>query len=362
MEDDENLSAPEAARPSRLGVWLRRLFYALLLLGLAAGGAGYYAYDRMTGDRLPERQEDAIIDIPERIKTDKELADLLAEEKIISDKSGFLWTTWWMGYSPKPGRYRLEKDKRSHRDLIRVLRGKQMTLTLTLHNLRTKEQLAGRLAKVFGRDSLDYLRLFDSPERLAAFGVNEQTVMSLFLPDSYELYWNTEPEELLERMAKESEKFWSQNDRLSKAKALHLSPTEVYILASIVETESQYAPERPTIAGVYLNRLRQGWKLEADPTVVFAMGDFEIRRVLRSHLEYDSPYNTYRYAGLPPGPIYMASKNAIDAVLNAERHEYMFFCAKPGGEGSHAFAKTLAGHTANAKTYQRWLNEQKIYK
>lgn len=353
--DTANTPPPPRSRLRKWGLVLG----VLLLLG--GGTAGYFYY-LMAGNVLPPRDKNVNIAIPERIKTTAELADFLAEEKIITNKLGFKLAAWWMGYEVKTGKCKLEKSHQSNKDLIHVLRRAKQTVDVTFHNIRTKEELAGRLARQLGRDSSQFIVLFSNTSVLAQYGVTDTTLLTLFIPDTYEVFANISAEDLLKRMAQESERFWGSEGRLEKAKQLNLTPQQVYTLASIVETETQYNPEKPTIAGVYLNRLRKGWKLEADPTVVFAVGDFSIRRVLNVHLQTESPYNTYLHTGLPPGPIYMASKASIDAVLSPETHEFMFFCAKPGGEGQHAFAKTLDGHNTNARLFQRWLNQQKIYK
>ena len=187
-------------------------------------------------------------------------------------------------------------------------------------------------------------------------------MMSIFIPNTYQVYWNISPTELIDRMKKESDKFWSDKNRMDKLAKLEMTKEEVYTLASIVEKETNYVPEKATVAGVYLNRLNKGIMLQADPTVVFANNDFKIRRVLNKHLEKDSPYNTYKYAGLPPGPIAIASISSIDAVLENKDHKFLYFCAVPDNSGQHAFAKTLSQHNANARKFQRWLNKQRIYK
>lgn len=340
----------------------KKLLFTTAIIVLMGAGFAFYLYHLMTGDQLKERDKHIYIKIPADINDTGALADWLEGQGVVSSKWGFKLTAWWMNYEVKAGKCKLDKTIKSHKDLIHTLKRAEQTTDLTFHNIRTKEQLAGHLARQLAHDSMTYIRLFTDRSLLDTYGVNDTTLLTLFIPDTYELQMQISPEEVLKRMAKESVRFWNEQDRLAKAAALELTPQQVYTLASIVETESQYAPERPTIAGVYLNRLRAGWKLEADPTVVFAVGDFSIRRVLRVHLETDSPYNTYKHIGLPPGPIYMASKSSIDAVLSPENHDYMFFCAKAGGEGNHAFAKTLAAHLANARTYQQWLNQQKIYK
>jgi UPF0755 protein len=263
-----------------------------------------------------------------------------------------------MKYKGKAGKYTIKQEVKTLRDLVQVLRGEQTPVKLVFHNLRKKEQLAGLVAKHLEVDSAALSALLNDSLRLSQQGLTPRTAISLFIPNTYQFHWDTNAEEFFERMLKEHKAFWTA-ERLEKAKALELSPAQVYTLASIVETETRYNPEKPRIAGVYLNRLKKNWKLEADPTVIFAHDNFEIRRVLKSHLELDSPYNTYKYEGLPPGPIYMASVASIDAVLNAEAHEYMFFCARPDNSGSHAFAKTLAAHNENARAYHRWLNSLK---
>jgi len=166
------------------------------------------------------------------------------------------------------------------------------------------------------------------------------------------MFWNVTPKEIVDRLIKEQKAFWNKKDRKAKAEKLGMSEKEIYTLASIVEKESQYGPERPIIAGLYLNRLKRGIALQADPTVVYANGDFELRRVLNKHLAFDSPYNTYKYNGLPPGPIFMPSIQSIDAVLDYQKHDYLFMCAKPGYGTKHAFAKTLRGHNRNANEYR----------
>jgi UPF0755 protein len=197
-------------------------------------------------------------------------------------------------------------------------------------------------------------------EVLSELGYTPENIMSLFIPNTYQVYWNTSPQNLLKRLQVENDAFWAKKNRREKAKSLGLSTQEVYTLASIVEKESLVMDEKPIIAGVYLNRLKKGMLLQADPTVVFAVGDFSIQRVLNKHLAIDSPYNTYKNVGLPPGPICMPSISSIDGVLNAEKHNYIFFCAKPNSGGRHAFANTLAGHNRNAAIYRNWLQANQI--
>jgi UPF0755 protein len=196
---------------------------------------------------------------------------------------------------------------------------------------------------------------------LKKFGLNKETSISMFLPNTYEFYWTTKAKEFIDRMYAENQKFWN-DERKAKAEKIGLSPVEVSTLASIIEKETTKNDEKATMAGVYLNRLKYNWRLQADPTVVFAWGDFSIRRVLNVHKQIDSPYNTYTYYGLPPGPICAPSISSIDAVLNHEEHTYMFFCAKDDFSGYHVFSSTNAGHNINAKKYRNALDERNIRK
>ncbi len=350
------LISPRQGAGNRLK-WVLIIFAFLLTIGAVVAYLFLYPMYVERKAIVAEKVRGKIIHIPTHIGTLEQLADWLEAEKIISDKSAYLQTAQRQKQPVVVGSYRLAKDVQSARDLVRVLRPQKRIAELVLHNIRTKEQLAGVLGKKLEADSAAFVQFFNDSMALAASGFRPQTVMAAFVPNTYELYWAGTPAQTWERMLQEYNKFWTA-ERLQKAKALNMSPQEVYTLASIVETESQYKPERTRIAGVYLNRLREKWALQADPTVIFAVGDFEIRRVLRSHLETISPYNTYLNTGLPPGPIYMASVDAIDAVLNYEQHKYMFFCARPDGSGAHAFAETLAAHNANARAYHAWISKQ----
>lgn len=339
-------------KSSKLKIFLG-LFISFLLIG---GSIGFYFYNQVFGTNL-QLTEDAILTIPSN-STIESLAQKLQDEKVILNANNFVFTANQMSYKPKTGKYKIPQNTKDNYSLIKVLRGGQMAIKLTFHNFRVKEQLAAYLGNQIETDSLEIIGFLNNADFLAKYGYTPENVMAAFIPNTYEIYWHYTFQKFWERMMTENKKFWTE-ERLQKAKALNLTPIEVYTLASIVECESQYKPERPRIAGVYLNRLKtEGWKLEADPTVVFAVGDFSLKRVLERHLQTDSPYNTYKYAGLPPGPIYMSSINSIDAVLNAETHNYMFFCAKPHEAGqphTHAFAETLNGHLKNAKVYWNWL-------
>ena len=221
--------------------------------------------------------------------------------------------------------------------------------------------MAGFFSHRLEPDSSELLSYFLSDKVLKLNDKTEENILTLFIPNTYELFWNTSPKRLVERMATEHDKFYDKL-RKEKMKALELSSEEVYTLASIVQKETLVSAEKPRVAGVYINRLKRGQLLQADPTVVFASGEFGLRRVLNKHLAIDSPYNTYKYEGLPPGPIAMPDITTIDAVLNYEKHKYLYFCASPDNSGKHLFAKTLVQHNRNADKYRAYLNKRRIYK
>jgi UPF0755 protein len=266
-----------------------------------------------------------------------------------------------LGRALKPGRYKLAKGM-SNRSIINMLKsGNQDPVKLKFQNLRKKENFAGYLARNLEPDSLTFLNLLDSAALIEKYGFNKDNSYVMFIPNTYEMYWNVTAPDFFDRMHKEYDKFWNA-ERKQKAAALNLSPIQVSILASIVDAEALYDKEMPIIAGLYLNRLNKGILLQADPTVIFANDDFTVKRVTNALLRVDSRYNTYKYAGLPPGPIMMPSINAIDAVLNREQNNYIYMCAKEDFSGYHNFAVTVQEHERNAKKYRDALNKRNIYK
>jgi len=261
----------------------------------------------------------------------------------------------------KPGRYRLSK-KLNNRTLINMIKaGNQDPVKLKFHNIRKKEDFAGYVAKNLEADSAAFLEVIDSPSLVQKYGFTTDNIYTMFIPNTYDMYWNTSPIEFFTRMQKEYDKFWTAA-RKQKAAALNMSPQQVTILASIVDGEALYDKEMPIIAGLYLNRLNRGILLQADPTVIFANNDFTVKRVTNALLRVDSKYNTYKYLGLPPGPIMMPSINAVDAVLNHDKNNYIYMCAKADFSGYHAFAETKAQHEINANAYRAALNKRKIFK
>lgn len=263
--------------------------------------------------------------------------------------------------SLKPGRYKLSKGM-NNRSIINMLKsGNQDPVKLKFQNLRKKENFAAYLSGNLEPDSLSFMKVLDSAALIEKYGFNKDNSYVMFIPNTYEMYWNVTALDFFDRMHIEYEKFWT-DERKQKAAALNLSPIQVSILASIVDAEALFDKEMPTIAGLYLNRLNKGILLQADPTVIFANNDFTVKRVTNSLLRVDSRYNTYKYAGLPPGPIMMPSINAIDAVLNREKNDYIYMCAKEDFSGYHAFAVTVQEHERNAKKYRDALNKRNIFR
>lgn len=259
----------------------------------------------------------------------------------------------------KPGHYRLREDM-SVISVARMLKlGMQTPVRVTVNNVRIPAQLAAKLSAQIAADSSRVMEALTSRELAAEVGFDSVTLFSMFIPDTYEFYWTVSPEDLVRRMRREYDAFWTA-ERDAKRGRSGLSRLETMTLASIVYEETRKTDEMPRIAGVYVNRLKRGIPLQADPTVKYAMQDFGLRRILYSHLKYPSPYNTYVNKGLPPSPIAMPSKAAIDAVLDFERHDYIFFCARPTFDGYHNFARTLPEHNANARAYSRELDKRKI--
>ncbi len=264
----------------------------------------------------------------------------------------------------KPGRFVLYKGMNNN-ELIRVLRSENKPIDLVIAPFERIEEVAGYVSRIIEADSADIMEAFYDPDFLFQTKLRPENVLSLILPNTYEVYWNTSAIQYRNRMLKEYRDYWNEN-RLEQANEIKLSPSEIYTLASIVSKESVKVDERPRVAGVYLNRLRKSMKLQADPTVVYSIkhstGNFDtiIRRVLYRDLRLDNPYNTYKRNGLPIGPITMPEVSAIEAVLNAERHSYLYFVADVERPGYHNFSKTLSEHNQKRKAYTEWLNDRNI--
>ncbi len=278
--------------------------------------------------------------------------------------ASFKWVAKKKKYTKriKSGKYLLKKGM-SNNDLVNLLRsGNQTPINLSFNNQDSLEKLAGRIAQQLEPDSLSILQVVKDESFWVENGFTKETAISMYIPNSYEIYWNTNAVAFQDKMLKEYRKFWNAS-RLAKAKELDLSPIEVITLAAIVQKETSNVAERKTVAGLYLNRYKNKWPLQADPTVIYALKlkngmDKEYKQVLYKHLDIDSPYNTYIHNNLPPGPIGMPDISAIDAVLNPKKHDYYYMCASVTDFGKHVFAKTLSQHNVNARKYQNWLRKQ----
>lgn len=292
-----------------------------------------------------------------------EITNLLLTDTIILSQSSFDMTCKLLRYKDqtiKPGRYVI-KSGMSNFDIVKKLRnGLQDPVNLTINNVRDMSQLCSKISQQLMLDStILYNKLMDSLF-LDSINLNRENIISLFIPNTYQVYYTITPEKLISKISSEHEKFWSSKNRREALQQRNITEAQCYTIASIVEKETTFESEKQEIAGVYLNRLKTGMKLQADPTVVFALGLFGIQRILFEHLSTASPYNTYMIDGLPPGPICMPSLSSLEAVIQSEMHEYLFFCAKPGYDGSHLFAKNYQAHLQNAAEYRKWLDKENI--
>ncbi len=280
----------------------------------------------------------------------------------VNDLMSFAFMAKLMNYQEnvKPGKYTIKANATNY-ETIKMLRGGEQTpVNITFSNVRLLEELSEKVCDNIELEAAQFDYLLFDPETPEKFGFDRESFRTMFIPNTHEVYWTISAEQLLEKFKKEYDKFWNES-RMDKAIALNMSPAEVSVLASIVQAETRHNDESPRIAGLYLNRLKMGMPLQADPTLIYAVGNFEIQRVLNVHKEIDSPYNTYKYAGLPPGPINFPSIISIDAVLNHEDHKYIYMCAREDFSGYHNFTASLREHNNNARKFQQALNRARIY-
>lgn len=289
------------------------------------------------------------------------LLSLLKEDYRVGSESAFRLHARYMVFRhPKSGYYHFPSAVGDKHLIRRLQLGEQTPVRLTFtKQVRTRSQLAGVLGKQLMLDSIDIKIRLDSTAYISRYGLTPETSLTLFIPDTYEVYWTLSADQLFDRMYKEYNRFWTEA-RCLQAQEIGLRPTEVMTLASIVESETNKSSEYPFIASIYLNRLYRGMALQACPTVIYAVGDFSMHRVLKRHLEIDSPYNTYKNVGLPPGPIRLASPVGIDAVLHAPKTDYLYMCANPDFSGTHIFSSSYSQHAATARKYQAALNARKV--
>lgn len=340
---------------------LRIFLLVVLALSLVAGIWGWRMWQRVFAPATAV-EEVRYLYIPTGADYDQVL-DSLSRQGLVRDMEAFRWTAGRKRYADKvrPGRYRVEPGMSTNALVDRLRSGEQEPVRLTLSNIKWMHELAGKVAQRLECDSLELLEALRSDEVAARYGFTRPTFIGMFVPDTYEFWWNTGPDAFLDRMAKEYKRYWTP-DRQAKAQALGLTQSEVSALASIVQAETGVSSDAPRIAGVYLNRLRIGMPLQADPTLKFALGLDSISRVLDRDKQVDSPYNTYRNKGLPPGPINLPEARFITAVLQAEKHDYLYFCARADLSGYSDFSRTYDQHLVYARKYQRALDGRGIFR
>jgi UPF0755 protein len=340
---------------------IKRILYVILIIFIIAGIKGIDIYSKVLKPNVFTKNKKAqYLYIPTGSTYD-DVLNLLYSKNLVKNKSTFEWAAERMNYKRhvNPGKYKIRNRMTNHKLVLMLRSGDQEKVMLTINNIRTKEKIARVVSEKIEAEYSDIIDLLNNKEYIDELGFNEYSIIGLFVPNTYEFYWNTSAEQFISRMSEEYNKFWNRTRRV-KAEQMDLTQNEVITLASIVEEESVKEEERSSIAGVYINRLKKGIKLQADPTVRFAHGDFSMRRVLTKHLSIESPYNTYKYYGLPPGPIRIPSRSSVDAVLNYKKHDYLYFCAKEDFSGYHYFTKTLEEHNKYASLYQKALNKRRI--
>lgn len=345
-------------------MYIKKLLWAVALLGLiVAGYFAYFVYSAMFKPNTAFENDVAYIYIP----TKANYADVRSQlEPLLLNIKKFDALANQKKYvsNIKAGKYVIKKGM-SNNDIINSIRSNNIPIKVSFNNQESLKNLAGRIAIQIEADSLSLLNAMTSEDFLKMNGFESRTALGMYIPNSYEFFWNTSAEQFRDRMLKEYHRFWNDS-RMAKAQALNLSPSQISTLASIIQKETAKIDERPKVAGVYVNRLKAGMPLQADPTVIYAIkeksGDFDqtIRRVLYKDLELDSPYNTYKYAGLPPGLITMPDISSIDAVLDFERHNYYYFVVDVANFGYHKFAKNLTQHNRNRQEYVRWIDQQGV--
>ncbi|TYP72291.1 endolytic transglycosylase MltG [Aquimarina intermedia] len=345
-------------------MYIKKILLVIGLMGIIAGSVfAYYVYDAVFSPNTKFESKTAEVYIPTDA-TYTEFIELISP--YIKDIYSFDRIARRKGYiqNIKAGHFILYKHQNNN-EIVNTLRSKNVPVKVTFNNQERLENLAGRISEQIEADSLSLLKAFKNTSYLKAHNFSLENALAMYIPNKYEFFWNTSAEGFRDRMYKEYTAFWN-DARESKANAIGLSKQEVITIASIVQKETARVDERPRVAGVYMNRYKKGWKLDADPTVIYAIKkknddwDMVIKRVLYKDLEIESPYNTYRNVALPPGPITMPDISSIDAVLNHESHDFFFFVANVEKPGYHMFAKNMAQHNRNKAQYVKWINKQKI--
>jgi len=335
--------------------------YIIAIAGLLFVCFSYYAYQIFYTPNIQVKKENFYLYIPAN-GTFQTVMDSIIANDVVIDKLSFAFVSKLVGYQEKvkPGRYLLPKNS-TNLTIVRLLKsGAQEPLMLTFNTIRLKKELADKVSEKLEFSSEDFLKVLNDEKLIAEYGFNSNTIIAMFIPNTYEVFWNTSPENFFKKMNREYKKFWNE-ERTAKAKAAGFTPVQIATIASIVEAETNKNDEKSRIAGVYINRVRTDMPLQADPTVKFALQNFSIKRITQDHTVVNSPYNTYKATGLPPGPINMPSTISLDAVLDYEKHNYIYFCASPTKFGYHDFAESYRDHVNNANRYRKFLDTCKIH-
>lgn len=338
------------------------MILAVVVFTILLSSFTFYFYQVIYSPNFLVEKESRYLYIPTG-SSFEDVQRLVYDQKFVNDPIAFGMLAKFMKYNKlvKPGKFRIEKNS-NNVEVIRKLRaGDQEPVRITFNNARLLSDVAAKLTIKLELDSVTFLNELNDIGIEEQYGFGKESFRCMFIPNTYEVFWNISSEGLIDRMHLEYERFWTE-ERRRKALELDLNPVEVTILASIVEAEVSHYDEAPVVAGLYLNRLNKNMFLQADPTLKYALGDFSIQRVLNVHKEIESPYNTYKYQGLPPGPINFPSIKSLDAVLNHQEHDYIYMCAKADFSGYHEFAKSLRQHNINANKYQKALNKARIYR
>lgn len=342
---------------------MKKKHYILITITVIIIVAGIFGYNKYRVFLKENVKKSGYVFIPTGADYN-EVIDSLQSSNLLEDIKSFEETATFKGYNEKirPGRYYLTKEQ-TNNSLVNMFKaGNQKPVKITFNNIRKIEDFAGKVAPKLETDSADIINYILSVAESDTTTFNRNTIIAMFIPNTYEFYWNTSPEKFYTRMKNEYDNFWTK-DRKSKLSATGLNQIEVSVLASIVQEEQRlHNNEKPVIAGLYINRLNKGMLLQSDPTVKYALNDFTLKRVLNKHLEVNSLYNTYKYPDLPPGPICMPDISSIDAVLDYKKHNYLYMCAKADFSGLHSFASTPGEHAANARAYHQALNKNKIWR
>ena len=339
---------------------INKIIFFIIAIGFIITGLKAYQYYQYAFS--PNVKKEMNILIPFNA-TYQQVLDSLQKKEVLINEKAFKWVAKKKNYPSniKKGNYEFKPGMNNNHMVNMLKSGLQKPVSVIINNLRTMDQLAGIVSHYIAPDSITLLQSLTDTALIKKMGFNKNTFPSIFIPNTYQFYWTTTPEKFISRMNREYNNFWNEK-RKNEAKSLGLSPVDVVTLASLVQEETNKKEEKPIVAGLYLNRLKRGIPLQSDPTIKYALGDFSIRRVLEKYLKINSPYNTYKYSGLPPGPINFPEISSIESVLHPDSNNYIYMCAKEDFSGYHNFTNNLRTHLNNASKYHKALTQLKIMK